>query len=161
MAKEQQQFRSKALMPGLLTVALVSALMLSGQSAGAQGYPTRPIEIVVPWGAGTNMDILSRMIADKAPKYLGQSMFVTNKPGASGSIGAADVIASKADGYKLSQRPTLFCVHIHTMKLPFDPNDLVPLANFADLRQGMLVRADSPFRPLATFLPMPERIPAS
>ena len=147
MTKEKQQSCSKALMPGLLTVAFISALMLSPNFAGAQGYPTKQIEIVVPWGAGTSVDIVARMIANIGLRYLSQPMIVTNKPGATGTIGAADVIASKPDGYKLyTNGHPYFANTIHTQKIPFDPHDLVPLASFVELRQGMAVRGDSPFK---------------
>jgi tripartite-type tricarboxylate transporter receptor subunit TctC len=103
-------------------VTLVSLLMLSAQSARAQEYPTKPIEIVVPWGPGTGTDVIMRVISDIAPKYLGQPTFVTNKPGGAGSIGAADVIASKPDGYKLcAAAHAYFAGTVHTQKVPFDP----------------------------------------
>jgi tripartite-type tricarboxylate transporter receptor subunit TctC len=127
--------------------------MLSAKSARAQGYPTKPIEIVVPWGAGTGADIMGRVIADIGSKYLSQPMVVINKPGAAASIGAADVIASKPDGYKiLVSVQHYFACSIHTQKIPFDPHDLVPLAGFLEMRQGMIVRADSPFKTFGDLL---------
>lgn len=129
----------------MITPILVS--MLSVNVTRAQGYPTKPIEVVVPWGAGTGADIMTRVIVDIGQKYLSQPMFVSNKPGASASLGAADVITSKPDGYKLLVSVQhYFACSIHTQKIPFDPHDLVPLASFVEVRQGMIVRADSPFK---------------
>jgi tripartite-type tricarboxylate transporter receptor subunit TctC len=149
MEEKRQKFCSNVLTMSIyaLTVTLVSLLMLSAQSARAQEYPTKPIEIVVPWGPGTGTDVIMRVISDIAPKYLGQPTFVTNKPGGAGSIGAADVIASKPDGYKLcAAAHAYFAGTVHTQKVPFDPSDLVPLAGFVELRQGMCVGVDSPFK---------------
>jgi tripartite-type tricarboxylate transporter receptor subunit TctC len=151
MKEKKKKVCSKVLMMSLcaLIVALISVVMLSAHCAQAQGYPTKPIEIVVPWGPGNAVDIVSRLIADIGPKYLGQPVFVANKPGGAGSIGAADVIISKPDGYKMyfNNHP-YFASTIYTQKLPFDPHDLVPLANFIESRSGMIVRADSPFKTL-------------
>lgn len=130
-----------------IIVALISVVMLSVQSVQAQGYPTKPIEIVVPWGPGVVMDIVSRLVADMGPKYLGQPIIVTNKPGGGGSIGMADVVASKPDGYKMYiNNHAYFANTIYTQKLPCDPLDLVPVANLVQQRQAMAVKADSPFK---------------
>ena len=75
---------------GVLMVVAVSLILFCPQSARAQAYPTKPIEIVCAWGPGTNSDLVARLIADIGPKYLGQPIFVTNKAGATGSIAAAD-----------------------------------------------------------------------
>ena len=129
---------------GALTAAAVALVLIFAPSAQAQGYPTKPIEIVCAWGPGIAIDMVSRLIADIGPKYLGQPMFVTDKAGATGSLATADVIASRPDGYKLfSNNHAYFATTIHTQKMPFDPRDLVPLANFVETRQGMAVQADS------------------
>ena len=88
-------------------------------------------------------------------------MYVTNKAGATGSLAAADVIASKPDGYKLfSNNHPYFATTIHTQKTPFDPHDLVPLANFVETRQGLIVRVNSPFRTLHDLLDYARKHPA-
>jgi len=110
-------------------------------------YPTKPITIVVPFQPGSGMDALSRLIAETAPKYLGQSIVVENKTGAGGSIAAADVISSKPDGYKLFTADNFFfALTSKTQKIPFDPYQLVPLANFLKFKDGLLVRNDSPWK---------------
>ena len=155
MKDKKERLCSKVLMMSrcVLTVALISGGMFSTHSARAQGFPTKPIEIVVPWGPGVVMDLVCRLIADLGPKYLGQSIIVTNKPGAGASIGLADVVASKPDGYKLYvNNHAYFANTIYTQKLPFDPLDLVPVANFIQQRQAMAVKADSPFKTLNDLL---------
>ena len=116
-------------------------------------YPTKPIEMVCPFTAGSSMDILSRLIADISPKYLGQPVVVINKPGAGGSIGAAEVIKSRPDGYKLFMISTGFMANaLKVQKVPFEKDDLIPLANFMEYKQGLAVRGDSPWKSLKELL---------
>src|SRR3989304_4232153 len=131
----------------LLTVALISVTLLLIQPAATQTYPTKPLEIICPYTPGSSMDILARLIADIGPKYFGQPVVVVNKPGAGGSVGAADVISSKPDGYKvLEPAQGFFATTTKTQKEPFDPDDLVPLANFMEFKYGFLVKEDSPLK---------------
>jgi tripartite-type tricarboxylate transporter receptor subunit TctC len=67
----------------------------------AQGYPTKPIKLVVPFPAGGATDILGRAVAQKMGEQLGQPMVVENRPGAGGTIGSDQVAKSAADGYTL------------------------------------------------------------
>ena len=85
-----------------LTVLGAVCLMTSWFSAQAQqGYPNKPIRMVVPWGAGTPGDVTGRILADKMAASLGQPILIENKPGAAGTIGLADVMRQPADGYTL------------------------------------------------------------
>jgi tripartite-type tricarboxylate transporter receptor subunit TctC len=145
---------------GILMVLGVSLGLLFPQVTQAQAYPTKPIEVVVPWGAGVSIDIVARIIADLSTKYLSQPMVVVNKPGATGSMGAADVIGSKPDGYKLyTNGHGYFANTINTQKLPFDPFDLVPLAGFVELRQCMVVRGDSDIKTFSDLLAYAKKNP--
>jgi tripartite-type tricarboxylate transporter receptor subunit TctC len=114
----------------LFSISRVVAVFLTAVALplGAQTYPSKPVRIVVPFPGGV-ADTLSRMLAPRMSEALGQPVIVENKPGASGQIGAADVIRSPADGH------SLFLGHIGThainahvfSKLTYDPADLVPV----------------------------------
>jgi tripartite-type tricarboxylate transporter receptor subunit TctC len=80
------------------TVLLLAGLLLAG-AAAAQGYPAKPIRFVVPFTAGSGTDIVARTVGDAMSKGLGQPIVVDNKPGAGGTIGAAQVAKSEPDGY--------------------------------------------------------------
>ena len=67
----------------------------------AQGYPAKPVKIVVATGAGTVDDLPARIVAEKLSQILGQQFFVENRPGAGGSIGQTFVMKSPPDGYTL------------------------------------------------------------
>jgi tripartite-type tricarboxylate transporter receptor subunit TctC len=138
--------RMKAL---LLALALFSIFVGSVwiNVAYAAGYPARPLEIICPYAPGSTTDIALRVITDVGSKHFGQPMVVVNKPGAGGALAAADVISSKPDGYKAFWgAQVFFATTTKTQKVPFNPDDLAPLANFVELKMGMVVRADSPFK---------------
>ena len=102
---------------------LISGLSMVGQSYAARDFPTRPVELIVPYTPGSTMDLLARLIANTAPKYLGQPVVAVNKPGAGGSMAAADVIGSKPDGHKLMVTTNFFfSMTTKTQKVPFNPN---------------------------------------
>jgi len=131
----------------VLILAMVLAANSFMQPAAGKEYPTKPIEIVCPYTPGSSVDILARLIADLSPKYLNQPMVVTNKPGAGGSIAAADTISSKPDGYKLVILSNAFFeTTIRTQKVPFEQDDLAPLANFIEYKNVMAVKGDSPWK---------------
>jgi len=130
-----------------LMLAMLAVVSLEARPAVAVDYPTRPIEILVPYPGGAPMDLMSRFVADTAPKYLGQPVVVVNKPGAGGSLAAAEIISSKPDGYKLLNTTNLFfATTTKTQKIPFDPSYLAPLVNLIEYRGGICVRGDSPWK---------------
>jgi tripartite-type tricarboxylate transporter receptor subunit TctC len=83
------------------TAWLASALLVAASLASAQGWPSRPVRIVVPFTAGGTTDILARALAPELAKAFGQNFIVENKPGAGGNVGADIVAKSAPDGYTL------------------------------------------------------------
>lgn len=135
----------------LLTTILVGSAFI--QPVKAVEYPTKPIELVCIYTPGGTMDLWSRLVADIAQKYFGQPIIVVSKPGATGSIGAADVISSKPDGYKLIGLTNFFhATTVKTQKVPFDPSHLVPLVTLMEFKHGLCVRGDSPWMTLEDLL---------
>lgn len=80
----------------------VAALLASAASASAQGYPNKPITVVVPAAAGGPTDTVARIIGDSMSRTLGQQIVVENVGGAGGTIGMARVAKAPADGYTLA-----------------------------------------------------------
>lgn len=83
----------------VLRLALSAALALVLTQAQAQSYPSRPIRFVVPFTAGSATDIVARTVGEAMAKSMGQPILIENKPGAGGTIAAAQVAHSEADGY--------------------------------------------------------------
>jgi tripartite-type tricarboxylate transporter receptor subunit TctC len=145
---------------------LILATMVGGsifnQAVTAQEFPKKPIEIVCPFPAGASIDLTARLVADTAPKYLGQPMVVINKPGGAGTLTAADLIRSKADGYKLAIMTSYyFGATSKTQKLPFNPSDLVPITNLMEFRFGLYVKGDSPWKTLDDLLDYARKNPGN
>ncbi len=85
----------------VITGALVHVLSFAAPTTIAQTYPSKPIRLVVPTSVGTPIDIVSRIVADKMSAALGQPIAVDNRPGATGIVGAQEVLKQSADGYTL------------------------------------------------------------
>jgi tripartite-type tricarboxylate transporter receptor subunit TctC len=108
----------------VLTLALFAA------GVSAQGYPTKPIRIIVPYAAGGTSDILARQIGPELNKVWGQPVVVENKPGANGNVGADFVAKSAPDGYTLLLTDLGGLVISASVypKLPFNPSkDFTPV----------------------------------
>ena len=93
-------------MPSSPPSRLVTALLaLAAPAAAETAYPTHPIQVVVPFVAGGNTDLIMRVLADEMAAAMGQPVTVITKPGAGTNIGAAFVAASEPDGYTLLITP--------------------------------------------------------
>jgi tripartite-type tricarboxylate transporter receptor subunit TctC len=102
--------------------AAALAVMLTANAAQAQGYPNRPIKIVVPATPGGGIDIIARLVGEKISVSLGQSVVIENKPGASNNLGTDFVAKSPADGYTLVIIASSHATNKWMFKsMPFDP----------------------------------------
>jgi tripartite-type tricarboxylate transporter receptor subunit TctC len=118
--------------------------------AGAQDkFPTKPIELVVPFAAGGSTDVLARLVSKFGPKYFDKPLVVINKPGGGGVTGTEGVVRSAPDGH------TLFVgygsghdlVMPHFQKLPYKTfEDLVPVCLLSVHSVVMIIRADAPYK---------------
>ena len=113
-----------------LLAPLAAALLLCCAGAHAQGYPNRPVRIVVPYGVGGASDVLARVLGAWLQAKWGQGVVIENRTGASGNIGTEVVLKSPADGYNLVlQNVTMVINPAFLAKVPFDAQkDLTPIA---------------------------------
>ncbi|WP_299763731.1 tripartite tricarboxylate transporter substrate binding protein [Ramlibacter sp.] len=130
----------------LLASLLVAATSLLVAPAHAQGYPTKPIRLVVPFPAGGATDIFARAVSQKLGERLGVPVVVDNKPGAGGTIGSDLVAKALADGYTL----LLATTSTHSIgpsfgKVPYDAvNDFTPISHVGSAPSIMLVPNSAP-----------------
>jgi tripartite-type tricarboxylate transporter receptor subunit TctC len=128
-----------------LAAALGSTLLFA-QPVTAQTWPDKPIRLVVPAPAGSGLDQVSRILAERLSPALGQQVIVDNKPGAAGIIGAGDVLKSPRDGSTFMVMINGFASEIpHAVKMPFDP--LTTFRPLVELARYGLVFASHPLVP--------------
>jgi len=139
----------------VLGIVLCSFLVLPAMAGAAEKFPTKAIELIVPFAAGGSTDVLARLVSKTAPKYFDKPLAVVNKPGGGGITGTEGVVRSKPDGY------TLFVgygsghdlVTPHFQKMPYDTfNDLVPVCRLSVHSVVMIFRGDAPYKTLKEFI---------
>lgn len=114
----------------------------------AEEYPSKPIQIVVPWGAGGRTDINARMFASVAPKYLGQPVTVINMAGGASVIGGEHVAKADPDGYTLlAVTPGTNVFPVVFDRAPYDTFDFEPIGQIGS---STMVVASNPDRPYST-----------
>ena len=128
----------------IIALTMVCSAALAAQ---AQEYPTKPIRMVVPYPAGGVADVTARIIGQRLAEKLGQQIVIDNRPGASGTIGAAAVAKASADGYTLLLTPGDFIAMPSLVPpMPFDPNnDLVPLSMVTSNPMVVVANIKAPF----------------
>jgi tripartite-type tricarboxylate transporter receptor subunit TctC len=115
---------------GILALTFIACAWANFGARAQEPYPSRPIRIIVPLAAGGGTDVLARVIALKLAARLGQPVTVENRTGAAGNIGAEAVFRAAPDGYTLlfTQPAPLAVNKALYGKLPFDPEQFVPVA---------------------------------
>lgn len=115
-----------AALPLVVTASVVDC-------ARAASYPTRPVRIIVPYGAGGIADVTMRMVAEKLAEKLGQQFIIDNRPGAAGIVGIKAVVSSAPDGYTLAMfGGGLTAAKALFKSLPYDlERDLIPISTTA------------------------------
>jgi tripartite-type tricarboxylate transporter receptor subunit TctC len=142
---------ARALVTAVATVAIATATFIGPARAA---YPDKPVRIVVPYAAGGAVDVVARKIAQKLSEQMGQSYFVENKPGASGTIGAMAVINAKPDGYTLLAIDNTFSLQPFVFKkLPWEGDiPTVPIVVSAYTPVMVLVHAESKYKTLGELI---------
>ena len=133
----------------LVGIVLGSFLLLPMLAGAQEKYPTKAIELVVPFAAGGSTDVLARLVAKYAPKYFDKPLVVVNKPGGGGITGTEGVVRSKPDGYSLfvGYGSGHDLVTPHFQKMPYDTfNDLVSVCRLSIHSIVMIIRADAPYK---------------
>jgi len=136
---------------------IVSIIGLSlGMFGGshADGYPDRPLTVIVPFSVGGNVDIVARLVNQKLDAEIGQPVITQNMPGASGIIGTHHAAKARPDGYTILANSSIHVIS-PSMKanMPYDPlADFVPISQITNVPMVLLVSSAVPAATLKEFL---------
>src|SRR6478672_1571436 len=137
-----------------LSLSIVAILAVLAGPLHAADWPTRPVTVIVPFGAGGNTDMMARLGAQHLTAKLGQTFVVENRPSAGGALGTGQVATAAPDGYTL-----LFSASANinltpqVQKLTFDPvKQLVPITNIGTGTQIMAIKRSLPVTTLPEFI---------
>ena len=135
----------------IFSVACLTLASL-GTALAQADYPSRAVEMVVPWPAGGGTDAIARVFAEAAKNHFSQPILVVNKPGAIGSIGFAEAAAAKPDGYKvvMATPELLIAPYLGIGKANIE--GFVPIARINADPSAITVRTDSPWKTIEEFL---------
>ena len=138
----------------------VACIAFAASLSHAQGWPSRPVKLVVPFPAGGPTDVLSRVVAERLSSHVKQPVVVENKPGAGGSIGADLVAKSAPDGHTVLFAATSFAVNPAMTRLPFDPRkSFAPVALVATSSLAVLVNPSVPAGSMREFVALAKASP--
>ena len=141
---------------------LAAALCLAASGTGfAQGYPTKPIRLIVPFPAGGATDLFARTLTQKMGEKLSTTLVVDNKPGAGGAIGSDLAAKAVPDGYTLLLATTsTHAIGPAISKLPYDTaRDFTPIAHVGDAPSIMLVPTSSPAKSVREWIDYAKKNP--
>jgi tripartite-type tricarboxylate transporter receptor subunit TctC len=135
-------------------ICCAMALGFAGTAHAQHAYPSRTIEIVVPFAAGGSVDITMRLVGASLAKRLGQSVVIVNKAGAGATLGMIDVAKSAPDGHTLGAASFSFAANTAVLKTaPYDLfKDFAPITMVARSPMVLLVNPKTPVKNVAEFV---------
>jgi tripartite-type tricarboxylate transporter receptor subunit TctC len=144
----------------LAALAVVAAILapLGGQAAD---FPTKEVQILIPWAAGGATDLIFRALAVSTSKQLGKAVVVVNKPGGGGAVGYTEAMQARPDGYTLVSAVTPLAILPHQTQTAFTYRNFEPVINVVDDPSMFQVRADAPWKTLPEFLDYARKNPGA
>ena len=135
----------------LAVLCIASAPLFSG----AQGYPTKPVHLIVAFAPGGPVDVVARLVATKLPDIIGQPVVVENRPSTSGNLGTQVVARSPPDGYTLLATSSAFAVNVTlSPNAGYVPGDFAPIIQAATQPNVIVVNSTFPAKTLPELLEM-------
>ncbi|MDR6854902.1 tripartite tricarboxylate transporter substrate binding protein [Variovorax guangxiensis] len=137
------------------------ALALAGGAMAADAFPTAPVKVIVPYGAGGTGDVVARIVGEKAGAELGQAVVIDNRSGGNGIIGAQAAAKSKADGYTLMLMATGHVILPSLQQVPYDwTRDFAPVFGITTTPLVFAVRSKSDIRTVADLVATAKATPS-
>jgi tripartite-type tricarboxylate transporter receptor subunit TctC len=148
----------------LLLHLMAVALLALPTGAAAQGYPAKPIRLIVPDATGGSPDQLGRLLAQKLSDGLGQQVYVDNRPGAAGVLATDAAAKAPADGYTLAMTTTAIYAILPNLKkdLPYDPvRDFIPISRIATASNVLVVNVSLPVNSVTDLVQLAKEKPGA
>jgi tripartite-type tricarboxylate transporter receptor subunit TctC len=142
-----------------LTAILIAIFVALSMPLGAADFPTKEVQIIIPWAAGGATDLIFRALGVTAGKYLNKAVVVVNRPGGGGAVGYTDGMKAKPDGYMLTAAVTPLCILPHQTTTAFTYKDFEPILNVVSDPSMFLVRSDAPWKDLREFVDYAKKNP--
>jgi len=138
----------------MLTRRTLALSALAAPALAQPAFPSAPIRMLVPWGAGGTTDVQMRALCQAASARLGQPVVVENRAGAGGVLGAQAMLSARPDGYTIGQMPiSVFRQPLLNSRPLFDPlTDFSYIVHVTGYLFGTIVRPDAPWRTMAELI---------
>ncbi|RPJ45212.1 MAG: tripartite tricarboxylate transporter substrate binding protein [Betaproteobacteria bacterium] len=142
--------------------ALACTIAIAAQAAAPASYPSRPVRIIVPFGAGSATDVVARTVGQNLAEGLGQAMIIDNRAGANGTIGAELAAKSPKDGYTLlmsTNTPSAAAPSL-MKKINYDPvRDFAPIARIGTIAFVLVTNPSLPAKSMTELIALAKRQP--
>lgn len=147
--KESQRISTAMGLRWVLSILCFIMVIVNGGEAVAD-YPDRPVTLLVGFAPGGSMDLSARSLARSVEQILGQPVVIENKPGGTGTVALAAMLAQNPDGYILCATPSSVLIRVSQMQqVPFKPfKSFKPIIGFATPTLGVVVKKDAPWKSL-------------
>ena len=144
----------KIILISLSTLMLFIGIGFFVPDKSMAAYPEKPVSMICVFPAGGAMDMTARALSEAAKKYFPKPFAVVNRPGAAGTIGTAEVIQAKPDGYTIGiTAVAVLTVQPHRTKLPFgSPEDYTPIIKLVNQPVVLAVKQDAPWKTIQEFM---------
>src|SRR5687768_5597311 len=138
----------------MLRFMFIAVLLLASAIPAAAEYPERPLTIIVAYPASGMVDIVARPMAESMKKKFPKGVAVLNRPGGGGSLGVAEMVQAKPDGYTIILAPnSTLVIHPQLNDLPYKtPDDYEPILNTIAFYPLIAVREDAPWKTVQEFI---------
>ncbi|WP_338661943.1 tripartite tricarboxylate transporter substrate binding protein [Pararoseomonas sp. SCSIO 73927] len=135
---------------GRWCAGVLAALALPGMALAQESFPSRPVQLIVPYPPGGNTDLMARALQPALSRALGQSVVIVNRGGASGTIGDAEIARARPDGYTIGLSPnTPLTAQTHLVPLSYSLDSFRFLCLVYDNPQVLVLAKDAPFADIA------------
>lgn len=139
---------------------LITVCILTSSGLAAAEYPDRPVNLMMGYSAGGIGDLLARSIGAAAEPFLGQTIVVLNKPGATGAIMMSLLVTSKPDGYTIAITPASLAIAPYFQKVSYDMSkDFTYMVALSTFLESITVRQDAPWKTIQELIDYAKKNP--